>query len=85
MSIATLNRKTKEKLNVLSAGRKQFSINGSYRNQGWVGQLSLSRSSYVNTTDAIYDIIKPSVVNTSMAVRQKKYDNDHLLYQKRFK
>jgi hypothetical protein len=44
MSIATLKRKTNAKYNNVSVGVKQFSLNGGYRNQGWVGQTSLSRS-----------------------------------------
>jgi hypothetical protein len=44
MSIATLKRKTAAKYNNMSVGVPQFSINGGYRNQGWVGQTSLSRS-----------------------------------------
>ena len=44
MSIATLKRKTAEKYNNSSVGQRQFSLNGGYRNQGWVGQTSLSRS-----------------------------------------
>lgn len=44
MSIATLKRKTAQKYDAMSTGRKQFSINGGYRNQGWVGQTTLSRS-----------------------------------------
>jgi hypothetical protein len=44
MSIATLKRKTEAKYNNNSVGFKHFSINGTTRNQGWVGQQSLSRS-----------------------------------------
>jgi hypothetical protein len=44
MSIATLKRKTSEKYNNSSVGYKNFSINGTTRNQGYVGQTSLSRS-----------------------------------------
>ena len=44
MSIATLKKKTQAKYNNLSVGQKQFSINGTTRNQGYVGQTSLSRS-----------------------------------------
>ena len=45
MSIATLKRKTQTKYNNMSVGRTQgFSINGVFRNQGYVGQTSLSRS-----------------------------------------
>jgi hypothetical protein len=45
MSIATLKRKTQTLYNNMSVGSKDgFSINGIYRNQGYVGQTSLSRS-----------------------------------------
>lgn len=44
MSIATLKRKTAAKYNNNSVGQKHFSLNGGYRNQGWVGQSNLSRS-----------------------------------------
>jgi hypothetical protein len=44
MSIATLKKKSQAKYNNLSVGQKQFSINGTTRNQGYVGQTSLSRS-----------------------------------------
>lgn len=44
MSIATLKRKTQTKYNNMSVGLPQFSIIGTHRNQGYVGQTSLSRS-----------------------------------------
>jgi len=44
MSIATLKKKTAAKYNNASVNVPQFSINGGYRNQGWVGQTTLSRS-----------------------------------------
>ena len=44
MSDATLKRKTQAKYNNNSVGMAQFSLNGGCRNQGWVGQTSLSRS-----------------------------------------
>ena len=44
MSINTLKRKTAAKYNSQSVGYPQFSINGGYRNQGYVGQTMLSRS-----------------------------------------
>lgn len=45
MSIATLKRKTAAQYNNSSVNSKQgFSLNGGYRNQGYVGQTSLSRS-----------------------------------------
>ena len=44
MSVATLKKKTQSKYNNMSVGLKQFSLNGTHRNQGYVGQTSLSRS-----------------------------------------
>jgi len=44
MSIATLKRKTFAQYNNNSVNEKNFSINGTTRSQGWVGQTSLSRS-----------------------------------------
>lgn len=70
MSIATLNRKTKEKYHSASVGRKQFSLNGPHRNQGWVGQESLSRSTYINNFSNNSNIVKPSVLS-STAVLEK--------------
>ena len=44
MSIVALKRKTEARYNNLSVNQKQFSINGTTRNQGYIGQTSLSRS-----------------------------------------
>ena len=44
MSIATLKKKTNQKYNSMSVGRKSFSINGTHRSQGFVGQNLISRS-----------------------------------------
>lgn len=44
MSIVTLKKKTQHKYNNSSVGYAQFSLNGTHRSQGWVGQTSLSRS-----------------------------------------
>jgi hypothetical protein len=44
MSIVALKNKTAAKYNSMSVGHRQFSLNGGYRNQGWVGQTMLSRS-----------------------------------------
>jgi hypothetical protein len=44
MSLATLKKKTQSKYNNNSVGVQQFSINGTHRNQGYIGQTSLSRS-----------------------------------------
>ena len=44
MSIAILKKKTAAKYNNVSVNVPHFSTVGGYRNQGWVGQTSLSRS-----------------------------------------
>lgn len=44
MSISTLKKKTQAKYNNMSVGQNQFSLNGTHRSQGWVGQTTLSRS-----------------------------------------
>lgn len=45
MSIVTLKKKTQAKYNNMSVGSTNgFSLNGGYRNQGYVGQTTLSRS-----------------------------------------
>ena len=44
MSIATLKRKSLVKYNNMSVGSPNgFSLNGTHRNQGYIGQTSLSR------------------------------------------
>jgi hypothetical protein len=44
MSIATLKRKTAAQYNNSSVGFAQFSLNGTHRSQGWVGQDTRGRS-----------------------------------------
>jgi hypothetical protein len=44
MSLATLKKKTASKYRNNSANLQQFSINGVYRNQGYIGQGSLGRT-----------------------------------------
>jgi len=44
MSIVTLKKKTQSRYNNMSVGVKQFSLNGTHRSQGYVGQTMLSRS-----------------------------------------
>jgi hypothetical protein len=54
MSIATLKKKTQAKYNNLSVGLPRFSINGTLRNQGYVGQTSLSRFTSRTLYNGIY-------------------------------
>ena len=44
MSLATFKKKTAHKYNNISVEQKQFSINGTRRSQGYIGQTSLSRN-----------------------------------------
>jgi hypothetical protein len=44
MSVATLKKKTNQSYRVVSTGVPTFSLNGTHRSQGYVGQTSLSRS-----------------------------------------
>jgi len=44
MSIATLKKKTMKTYKIMSSGFSNFSLNGTHRSQGYVGQTSLSRS-----------------------------------------
>ena len=44
MSLATLKKKTASKYNNNSVNTSGFSLNGKHRNQGYVGQTSLSRT-----------------------------------------
>jgi hypothetical protein len=44
MSIATLKRKSLTQYNNMSVGQSGFSLNGTHRSQGYIGQTSLSRS-----------------------------------------
>ena len=44
MSIVTLKKKTQSQYNNVSVGHRQFSLNGTHRSPGWVGQTTLSRS-----------------------------------------
>ena len=44
MSLATLKKKTQTKYNNMSTTNGVFSLNGTLRNQGYVGQDSIGRS-----------------------------------------
>ena len=44
MSLATLKKKTQAKYKNNSVNKSTFSLNGTTRNQGYVGQTSLSRT-----------------------------------------
>ena len=63
MSIATLKKKTAAKFKNNSANLPQFSLNGVHRNQGFIGQQSLSRTNTLITTSESVGI-KPSVLSS---------------------
>ena len=44
MSLATLKKKTAAKYNNMSVNKPAFSLNGTHRSQGYVGQDTLGRS-----------------------------------------
>lgn len=63
MSLATLKRKTAAKYNNMSVGHTNFSLNGTHRSQGYVGQNLKSESCMLCTNDI--NVIKPSVGGSS--------------------
>lgn len=78
MSLATLKRKTQHKYNNNSVNQTNFSINGGYRNQGYIGQTSISRTNLRTPASGIamhghgsccgnYDVnpLKTSSINTT--------------------
>lgn len=68
MSIVTLKRKTNQSYKTSSTGYTQFSLNGTTRNQGWIGQSNLSRS--INDFND-NTIVKSSAVNASSAIKYR--------------
>jgi hypothetical protein len=54
MSIATLKKKSQAQYRNLSVRQPQFSINGTHRSQGYVGQTMLSRSLPKTLMNGIY-------------------------------
>lgn len=54
MSIVTLKKKSQAQYRNLSVGQPQFSINGTHRSQGYVGQTMLSRSLPRTLMNGIY-------------------------------
>lgn len=54
MSIATLKKKSQVQYRNLSVGQPHFSINGTHRSQGYIGQTSLSRSLPRTLMNGIY-------------------------------
>lgn len=53
MSIATLKKKTAAKYNNSSVNQRQFALNGTHRNQGFIGQTSFSRTNMVTPASGV--------------------------------
>jgi hypothetical protein len=70
MSLATLKRKTAAKYNNSSVGHANFSLNGTHRSQGYVGQNLRSESCMLCTNDP--NAIKSSVGGSSNHVQAKR-------------
>ena len=65
MSEATLKRKSQRVKNTISGKDKNgFSLNGGYRNKGWVGQENFFRPDRTSCTNDP-NIIKRSTINTN--------------------
>ena len=63
MSLATLKKKAAAKYNNSSVGHANFSLNGTHRSQGYVGQNLRSESCMLCTNDV--SVIKSSVAGSS--------------------
>lgn len=69
MSIATLKKKS-QVLNSSISGTKGFSLNGGYRNQGWVGQSSVGRNiNPLSRSSNDSNVVKLSVTNNNKSKR----------------
>ena len=75
MSLATLKKKTESKYRNSSVNLPGFSLNGCHRNQGYIGQTSLSRT--VNPSICCTEkntFIKPSVLsNSGMLAKRNRW------------
>ena len=78
MSIAVLKRKSNSQVGTMSANRAQFSLQGGYRNQGWVGQSMTSRhfSGGANRGGQLsqenHNVVKKCVVNSHSALTEEE-------------
>ncbi len=70
MSLVTLKRKTAAKYNNMSVGHANFSLNGTHRSQGYVGQNLISQSCMLCTNDT--NVIKRSVSGSSNHIQLKR-------------
>lgn len=67
MSLATLKRKTAAKYNNMSVGHANFSLNGTLRNQGYVGRNLISEPCMLCINDP--NVIKNSVGGSSNRIQ----------------
>jgi len=67
MSLATLKRKTAAKYNNMSVGHANFSLNGTLRNQGYVGRNLISEPCMLCVNDP--NVIKNSVGGSSNRIQ----------------
>lgn len=65
MSLATLKKKTAHKYNNNSVNQPQFALNGTHRNQGFVGQTSLSRTNTIGGSLENSLVVKASVLSSN--------------------
>ena len=84
MSLAVLKRKTEAKYKNSSVGGVGFSLNGKYRNQGYVGQGSLGRSLLPCTlSEGVPKVVHKSVLsNRGMLAERNPWVNREYLEKK---
>jgi hypothetical protein len=73
MSLATLKRKTAAKYNNMSVGHANFSLNGTHRSQGYVGQTLVSDTGLLCTNDP--NVVKSSVGTSSSHVQAQHFQS----------
>ena len=77
MSLATLKKKTAAKYKNMSVGQANFSLNGTHRSQGYVGQNLMSESCMLCTNDT--NVIKPTVVGSGNHIRNKQVQGTNVV------
>jgi len=74
MSIATLKKKTRAEYHTMSTNRPAFSINGTHRSQGWIGQNNMTPHFFDTLSLENIKIVKPSVMsNTGMIATKYRW------------
>ncbi len=87
MSIVTLKKKTNATIQIMSTNKPRFSLNGNYRNQGYVGQNLISRSlprTPVNGHGGFYGtyIKGPVVMSSVSSTENNNYTKSSVLGNK---